>query len=96
MFSGNNFAVVFNPQPLCPCEDGHQLLNYATPFKEAKGTQMNVVVPWSWMSTEIPRPEFSREGTDETHTTAELEQWLEEAWLTAISPINTWQGCSEI
>lgn len=33
---------------------------------------MNVVVPWSWMSAEIPRPEFSREGTDETHTTAEL------------------------
>lgn len=59
-FSGNSFEVVTNPQPLCLCEDWEPAFKIYN--KEAKATEMNVVVPGAWMSTEIPRLEFSREG----------------------------------
>lgn len=81
-FSGKSFALVSNPQPLCLWE------NWVPAFKlynkEAKATEMNVVVPEAWMSAEIPRLEFSREGTDKPLTT--WWNWSSGLWKLGSQP----------
>lgn len=57
---------------------------------------MNVVVPGAWMSTEIPRLEFSREGITGLTLRGSIGALASESLAQAITSINTGNGCVDI